>query len=249
VDNQTDIRAAFDRLERQVVRIKALVVLLLAGMVLTVAAAPTLLPVARAQQPNDRVLRVRGIVIEDEAGRERVLIGAPIPAAANRVRTNEERVRKLWGPRYPNIDQYMGFYKDYRHSTNGIVVLDENGFDRVALGDPVPDPNIGKRIGPSTGIVINDEQGFERSGYGLLNVNGSRRVVLGLDSARGVEGLTLVLNDEGSVGMTVRDGQRLIYVGSATPAASLTGAPEAFHGLLVRAADGVRFVQNTNAPR
>lgn len=249
MDNEPDIRVVFDRLERQVVRLKALVVSLIAVMVLMAAAAPTLFPVARAQQPNDRVLRVRGIVIEDEAGRERVLIGAPIPAAANRVRTNEERVRKLWGPRYPNVDQYMGFYKDYRHSTNGIVILDENGFDRVALGDPVPDPNIGKRIGPSTGIVINDEQGFERSGYGLLNVNGSRRVVLGLDSARGVEGLTLALDDEGSVGMSVRDGQRLIYVGTATPATSLTGAREPFHGLLVRTADGVRFVQNTNAPR
>jgi hypothetical protein len=248
VDNQPDLRAAFDRLERQVVRLRALVAVLIAAVLMLVA-APTLLPTAGAQQPSDRVLRVRGIVVEDEAGRERVLIGAPIPAAANRVRTSEERVRKLWAPRFPNVDQYMGFYKDYRHSTNGIVVLDENGFDRLALGDPVPDPNIGRRIGPSTGIVINDEQGFERSGYGLLNVNGSRRVVLGLDTNRGAEGLTLALHDEGSVGLTIRDPQRLIYVGTATPAQRMSGTSEPFHGLLVRAADGVRFVQNSDGAR
>ena len=136
-------------------------------------------------QSSDRILRVRGIIVEDTAGHERILIGAPIPAAQNRVRTDDARVRQLWATRYPNADRYMNFYKDYQHATNGILILDEKGFDRVALGDPVPDPNVGKRIGPSTGMVINDEQGNERSGYGLLNVNGRYRVVLGMDSAQG----------------------------------------------------------------
>ncbi len=238
-----DARAAFDRLERQVVRLKALVGALLAALI-TVVVLPVHLPAAQAQTA-ERVLRTRGIIIEDESGRERILIGAPLPPAANRVRTNDERVRKIWGPRYPNLEQYMGFYKDYRHSTNGIVILDENGFDRVAVGDPVPDPNIGKRLGPSTGLVINDEQGFDRSGYGLLNVNGQKRVVLGLDSARGQEGLTLSLFDEGSVGLSMRDGKRLIYVGSTTAALTGTGP---FHGLLVRGTNGTTFVQNSNAP-
>lgn len=240
----SDIRDAVDRLERQVARLRALVGVLLAGLI-SVAALPVLLPSAHAQS-GERVIRTRGIIVEDEAGRERILIGAPIPPAANRVRTNDERVRKTWGPRFPNLEQYMAFYKDYRHSTNGIVILDENGFDRVAVGDPVPDPNIGKRIGPSTGLIINDEQGFERSGYGLLNVNGQKRVVLGLDSARGEEGLTLSLYDEGSVGLSVRDGKRLIYVGNTT--APLTGTPGPFHGLLVRGTTGTSFVQNSNAP-
>ncbi|MGH9240096.1 MAG: hypothetical protein ACRD3G_18790 [Vicinamibacterales bacterium] len=239
----TDIHEAFDRLERQVAGLKTLVGVLLAALATSVA-LQMFLPSAHAQS-GERVIRTRGIIIEDESGRERILIGAPIPAAANRVRTDDARVRKIWGPRYPNLEQYMGFYKDYRHSTNGIVILDENGFDRVAVGDPVPDPNIGKRIGPSTGFVINDEQGFERSGYGLLNVNGQKRVVLGLDSARGQEGLTLGLYDEGSVGLSMRDGKRLIYVGSTTAPLSGTGP---FHGLLVRGTDGTTFVQNSNAP-
>jgi len=243
MDPSFDVRAAFDRLERQVARLKALVGVLIAVLIM-VLALPVQVPTTHAQTA-ERVIRTRGIIIEDETGRERILIGAPIPPAANRVRTNDERVRKIWGPRFPNLEQYMGFYKDYRHSTNGIVILDENGFDRVAVGDPVPDPNIGKRIGPATGLVINDEQGFERSGYGLLNVNGQKRVVLGLDSARGQEGLTLSLYDEGSVGLSMRDGKRLIYVGSTTAPLAGNGP---FHGVLVRGTDGTTFVQNSNAP-
>jgi len=198
-------------------------------------------------QSSDRILRARGLVIEDEAGRERVLIGAPIPSASHRVRTDEMRVRELWAKRYPNADRYMEFYKGYQHATNGILVLDENGFDRVALGDPVPDPNIGKRIGPSTGIVINDEQGFERSGYGLLKVDGRYRVVLGLDSARGSEGATLSLSDEGATGLTVRDGQRVVFMGSAPSGTELTGLADPFHGLLVRGAEGVKFIANASS--
>ncbi len=244
--DQPDIRTRIHALERQVAQLKAFVGVLVAALVVGLLYAG--LPVVEAQSA-DRILRARGIVIEDEAGRERVLIGAPIPAASNRVRTDEKRVRALWSGRYPNPDQYMGFYKDYQHATNGILILDENGFDRVAVGDPVPDPNIGKRLGPSTGIVINDEHGSERSGYGLLKVGGNNRVVLGLDSARGTEGLTLSLFDEGSVGLSIRDQQRLVYVGSAPVGQRLTGAPGAFHGLLVRGADGVRFVQNAAAEK
>src|SRR5262249_31714797 len=62
---------------------------------------------------------------------------------------------------------------------------------------PTPDPNIGKRNAPSTGMVINDEQGFERAGFGLHNVNGQHRVVLGMDSNKGSEALSLAVLDEG----------------------------------------------------
>ncbi len=136
----------------------------------------------RSGTETDGVLRARGLIIEDDAGRERILIGAPIPEAANRVRTDEARVREVWGSRFS--DEYMGWYQDYNHSTNGILILSEDGFDRIALGDPKPDPNIGKRIGPSTGMVINDAEGFERMGYGLLDIDGTYRVTLGLDSDR-----------------------------------------------------------------
>src|SRR4051812_49352041 len=183
-------------LEHQLRRLRHAVVVLGGILCVTLAATWVQLPVLKAQGA-DRILRARGLIIEDEAGHERILIGAPVPAAANRVRTNEARVRQLWGRRFPDTDRYMGFYKDYRHSTNGILILDDQGFDRVALGDPVPDPNIGKRVGPSTGMVVNDEQGFERTGYGLITVDGKHRVVLGLDSAQGQEGLTLSFSMRG----------------------------------------------------
>ena len=238
----SDIRAEFDRLNRQVVRLKAVMGVVSAALI-ALAALPVHLPSAHAQSA-ERLIRTRGIIIEDEAGRERILIGAPIPPAANRVRTNEERVRKVWAPRYPNREQYMNRYRTYQHSANGIVILDENGFDRIALGDPTPDPNIGRRLGPAAGLLINDEEGDERTGYGLLTVNGQKRVVLGMDTPRGEEGLTLTLHDEGSAGLSMRDGQRRIYIGNATP--QLTGRPDPFHGLLIRGTKGTFFEQNSN---
>lgn len=54
--------------------------------------------------------------------------------------------------------------KDYDHQSNGILILDEQGFDKVCLGDGVPDANIGQRIGKQTSLVCDDE-GFERGWY------------------------------------------------------------------------------------
>ena len=73
---------------------------------------------------------------------------------------------------------------------HGMLVLDENGFDRLASGDSTPDANIGKRIGAGPGIDINDAAGSERTGYRLVTVDGKDRVVLGLDSKSGEEALT-----------------------------------------------------------
>src|SRR5262245_53139817 len=96
------------------------------------------------------VIRTKGIVIEDEQGRERILIGAPIPAAKNRARTDMEKVKKQWGSHFP--PQYLEYYKNYRNDMNGLLVLDENGIDRVGIGHDYPDPNIGQRIGRGTGV-------------------------------------------------------------------------------------------------
>ena len=188
----------------------------------------------RSGTPTDGVLRARGLIIEDEAGRERILIGAPVPEAANRVRTDEARVQEVWAPRYPDADAYMGYYQDYSHETNGLLILSEDGFDRLVLGDPVPDPNIGRRIAPSTGMVINDAEGFERMGYGLKVVNGVSRVGLGLDTDRIEEGLLLTLDDDGLLGVTVGTGADGIFLGSAPAGHRWTGVAEAFQGLLIR---------------
>jgi len=183
------------------------------------------------------VIRTRGIVIVDDRGRERILIGAPIPAAANRVRTNPARVERAWASRFPDPQQYMRWYAGYRHSMHGMLVLDENGYDRLAIGDSTPDPNIGKRIGAGPGIEINDAQGFERTGYGLLTVAGKDRVVLGLDGEDGEEAVVLSVHDGGTAGLSVRaKNRRSIFLG-ASPASSGSAVKDATSGLLLLRGD------------
>lgn len=190
--------------------------------------------------PSTRdMIRTRGIVIVDDRGRERILIGAPIPAAANRLRTNAERVERAWASRFPDPQQYMRWYADYRHSMHGMLVLDENGQDRLAIGDSTPDPNIGKRIGAGPGITINDAQGFERTGYGMLTVAGKDRVGLGLDGDDGEEAVLLSVHDGGQAGLSVRaGGRRSIFLG-ASPATPELGLRDSVAGLLLRRGDTV----------
>lgn len=251
---ETRVEARLRHLERQVARQRKVGALLLAtglagiaGMAL-VAAGPAATPEAAggaggaalagaqdAAAPEDQVLRARGLVIVDEAGRERILIGAPIPEAENRVRTDMARVEEVWGPRFPRayVDEY---YPTYRHRMHGMLVLDENGFDRIAVGDSVPDPNIGQRIGPASGLLVNDPQGFERSGYGLLDVDGVYRVVLGLDGDDGREGVVLSLHDGGPRGLTI-SGDASIFLGTA-PESTYVARGEAFSGLLMETEAG-----------
>lgn len=172
-------------------------ILKLYSALLATAATIALLAAFRTHRAEDQVLRARGLVIVDAAGRERILIRAPIPAAANRVRTDTARVRQIWGPEFPK--EYLTYYKTYRNSMNGMLVLDEHDFDRVAIGDSVPDPNIGRRIGAGTGMVINDAHGFERSGYNLITYGGHDRTVVGLDDDQGNESVTLAVIDSGRV--------------------------------------------------
>jgi len=214
---------------------------------LTLAAGLVVLAVSAFRSQPDRILRVRGLIVEDAAGRERILIGAPIPLAKNRVRTDTARVRRAWAHRYPNADQYMGFYAGYRNDVNGVLVLDERGFDRLAIGDSVPDPNIGRRIGPSTGVVVNDSAGFERSGYGLLRAGGHYRVVLGLDSEHGEEGLALALFDSGGVGLMARDGQRSLFLGTDLGAVR-SGAARLPFGLVLREGNTVKKSFDLSVP-
>lgn len=191
---------------------------------------------------NDDIIRAKGIVIIDNMGRERILIGAPIPAAKNRVRTDLTKVKEIWGKDFPK--EYLDWYKEYNHSTNGMLVLDENGFDRVALGSTVPDPNIGKRIGPATGILINDEQGYERSGYNLIKVKGGNRMVLGLDRTDGTEGTILSIMEDGTAGLNVmNDGQRA-FLGNAPKNSFKTTLNKSFFGLILRDKTSVKHSIN-----
>jgi hypothetical protein len=188
---------------------------------------------------TDKVIRARGVIIVDDRGRERILLGAPIPQAANRVRTNPDRVKQAWASGFP--PEYLEWYKSYRHSMDGMLVLDEEGFDRVAVGDQLLDANVGRRVSSNmTGILVNEERGVERGGYGVLKVNDKNRVILTMDARDGTEGLALSLHDDAGLGLEIREQQQSIFLGNAPSNSWRTGLPEPFHGLLIKEGNSIR---------
>jgi hypothetical protein len=69
----------------------------------------------------------------------------------------------------------------------GLVVVDENGTERVQIGAPLPDPLIlgrrYRRLGAISGILLMDAEGNERSGYVTSDAAGE--VFLTLDTVAG----------------------------------------------------------------
>lgn len=160
------------------------------------------------------IIKAKGIIIQDSLGKDRILIGAPIPFSKDRVRTDTALLRKYWGTAYEEqINQYMEWYKNYKNDANGIVVLNENGFDRVQLGDQLSDPNIGKRQFEMAGLVWNDKQGWERGGLGVNTTsNGSSRSVMGVDNEHG-EAVHIVALENGTKGIIINDESGRLLVG------------------------------------
>jgi hypothetical protein len=139
-------------------------------------------------QNQEEILRARALILLDSEGKERVVLGAPIPDLEAGLRES------------PAV---------------GMAILAENGADRVVVGAPVPDPRIkgqlAKRIAPANGIQVNDENGNERGGFGYLD---NDRVVLGLDHERG-EGAVLFVLPEGRAGLMIspQGGRAGIFLG------------------------------------
>lgn len=193
---------------------------------------------------SGRIIRTKGIVVVDENGKDRILIGAPVPFSRDRVRLDSARVWEEWVAKWPEDyqDKVWGYYKEYNHATSGILILSDNGFDRIVMGDAVPDPNIGKRIAPATGIAINDEKGFERTGYGVLKMaDGYYRVNLGLDSKRGAEGVVITVDDLGYNGVVIPGQDRSIFLGNADTSVFLVSPYEKFNGLIIKDLDSVYY--------
>jgi len=176
------------------------------------------------------VIRARGIIIEDSAGRDRILIGAPIPASPHRVRTDTAKVRAHWAKKYGNPDQYMKWYKDYRHSTNGMVVMNEDGFDRVLVGDKLADPNIGKRMFEIAGMLWNDREGWEKGGAGVNTTkDGQSRSIVGVDDNDG-EAVHIVALEDGTKGLMIGGNSGQLIVGMAKKNGQRLQNKEAFTG-------------------
>lgn len=189
------------------------------------------------------ILRTQGIIIVDSLGRERILIGAPIPYTENRVRTNMDKAVAAWAEGY-GTENFKAYYSKLDHSANGMIILDENGFDRVAIGNTVPDPNIGSRIGSATGILLNDERGEERSGYNVLNVKGQNRVSLGLDRDNGTEGIVLGVLEDGTAGVFASNKKKTLFLGTAPESSFATGLKQPFFGLIASDSSQVKHKVN-----
>ncbi len=180
--------------------------------------------------PQD-ILRARGIIIEDSAGRDRILIGAPFPASPHRVRTDSTLARKAWAGNFEDPDQYMQWYKDYYHGGTGILVMNEQGFDRVLVGDKLADPNTGKRMFEPAGILWNDRMGFERGGAGVNTTkDGQARSVIGVDAENG-EAAHIIALEDGTNAMVIRGDSGMLLIGLTNKGSEFFQTKDAFTGL------------------
>jgi hypothetical protein len=124
------------------------------------------------------VLHLKGLVIEDQQGRARILLGAPFPAVHDRLRQDT--------------------------TTTTLLFLDEQGHDRFSIGEIMPAQINGKvppqfhRIGSSSayGLTIYDPLGNERGGMGFLS-NGStvNRASIALDRPDG-DAIGMMVDDK-----------------------------------------------------
>ena len=177
------------------------------------------------------ILRARGIVIEDSAGRDRILIGAPFPSSPHRVRTDSNLARKAWAGNFGNPDQYMQWYRDYYHGGTGIVIMNEDGFDRVMLGDQLADPNTGKRMFEAAGILWNDRHGFERGGAGVNTTkDGQARSAIGVDAENG-EAVHIIALEDGTNAIAIQGAQGMLIIGLSDKASQFFQSSEAFTGM------------------
>ena len=176
------------------------------------------------------IVRAKGIIIEDSSGRDRILIGSPVPASNDRVRTDTALVRKHWA-KYFGGDEYMKAYSTYNNSTNGIIFLNDKGFDKVAIGDKLTDPNTGKRLYEPTGLLWNDDEGFEKGGIGVNKTeNGKYRSVMGLDDETG-EALHLFTLEDGTKALRIADNDGYLLLGLSKPNGEWFQNKEAFTGI------------------
>lgn len=182
---------------------------------------------------GDDVLRARGLVITDPQGRDRILIGSPVPDSKARMRTDIERVRREWAPQLGG-DAYMQRFVTYDHEARGMLFLDENGYDRIVIGDGQPDPNTGKRVVEATGFTFNDDRGFEVGGLGMSKTGeGGTRVVLGMDDTKVGEALHLFVLEDGTKGVRIAYEGGQMFVGRARPGNIITGRDEELAGVVV----------------
>lgn len=194
---------------------------------------------------SDKIIKTRGIIVVDEQGRERVLIGAPIPQAKNRVFTDKTRAQAAWNDKIPEkaAQQYWDNFDKLQKASIGMLVLDENGFDRVVVGDQLPDANTGRRIGSATGITIHNDKGYERAGFGTIKVGDKFQVGLGMDDEYG-EALNLFASKDLGVGLRINDSKNQLIFGSLGPNKLGNRSDQPFSGYMFSQGSEVKHQYN-----
>jgi hypothetical protein len=183
MSEQTDVRMEdWNRLQREVGRLRILVIIALLAVI--ALAALSFLRKPDAPSKPDTILRAQGLVITDAQGRDRILIGAPVPASKDRTR------------------------KD--NASDGIIFLGNTGADRLAVGQTPTlyiDGKTYKRRGDDNnyGMTLYDTKGSERGGMAFM---GTGRVGLALDRATPpYEAIGLMIDDkENFAGMYINYG-------------------------------------------
>lgn len=183
MSEQTDVRMEdWIRLQREVARLRALVIIALLAVI--ALAAASLLRKQDTPTKPDTILRAQGLVITDAQGHDRILIGAPVPASKDRTRKDD--------------------------ASDGIIFLGKTGADRLALGQTPTlhiDGKTYKRRGDDDnyGMTLYDTKGSERGGMAFM---GTGRVGLALDRATPpYEAIGLMVDDtENFAGMYINYG-------------------------------------------
>nr|WP_315176801.1 hypothetical protein [uncultured Flavobacterium sp.] len=178
------------------------------------------------------IIRAKGIIIEDEKGKDRILIGAPIPQSKDRVRTDTTLVRKYFASDVAkNSNQYMEWYKKYRHSAFGMVVMNEKGIDVMQVGDQLSDPNVGRRIFLPTGILLNNQKGMEVGGFGTHTFDDGRSgVALGLDDpGNGREAFHAIVLSDGTRALILQDAKGKLVVGFGNASNNIFGKKDSLN--------------------
>jgi hypothetical protein len=140
-----DLEARVARLEARNKRLGVIC----GGLTLLCVAMVTTMAVAGPDRSQPSVIHAQGLVIEDANGHPRVLLGAPFPDVPGRLRHDEQ--------------------------TTAMVFLDEQGHDRLTVGEATTPQSRGKviphfhRVGASVGMIIHDLDGNERGGMSWLS--------------------------------------------------------------------------------
>ncbi len=184
------------------------------------------------------VIRSQGLVITDEQGRDRILIGSPIPTSKDRMRTNLERVKNEWAKGKDSLAYMTNYTEELRHDVGGILFLNEDGFDKLVLGETIPDPNTGRRIVESSGFAFNDDRGYEMGGLGVSKTEtGAYRVVFGMDDPKVGEAMHMFVLEDGTKGIQVAYEEGRLLLGRS-PKNGFFNTTEEFVGIKVENLNG-----------